>query len=139
MYVDVINRRDLSLSFTKFVVDVYITQGKIVKEDSANEKSKINMDVFILPENILSYSHCLYFTSARSNRLRLLREAAVWRTLGLICGWIMTILFVFWLSSKFLFTTFPDNYWRVGEQPVSDQAWNARTEYQRVCSGEILL
>ena len=39
----------------------------------------------------------------------------------------------------FLFTTFPDNYWRVGEQHVSDQAWNARTEYQRVCSGEILL
>ena len=55
-------------------------------------------DVTVLPEKLTSYSHCLYFTSVRSNRLCLLRKAATWRVVKLIVGWIMLYLFVYWLS-----------------------------------------
>ena len=91
-----------------FRLDVDTSQGKIVELNSVNEKSKIIMDVYILPENLSSYSHCLYLTSSRSKRLRLLREAAIWRTLRLICGWIMIVFFLLWLHWQ-LFCTFPIN------------------------------
>ena len=39
----------------------------------------------------------------------MLREAATWRTVKLIGGWIMLFLFVFWLSNFFSLYPLPDN------------------------------
>ena len=76
-------------------------QSKIVCNSGASSMNNNNaIDVTVLPENLSSYSHCLHFTSARMNRLRLLRDAAVWRAVGLFCGWLLVTLFFWWLSSK---------------------------------------
>ena len=52
-------------------------------------------DVTVYPQEISSFSNCLYFISHRSKRLKLLRDTAIWRSVGLLCGWLFTILFVF--------------------------------------------
>ena len=81
--------------------------------DSAQDKTAVSNDVYdvtILPEKISSFSHCLYFMSARRNRLSQLRDAAVWRAIQLSLGWFLITLFVFWLSSNFSpASTFPTN------------------------------
>ena len=61
------------------------------------------------PEELLSYSHCIRFTSARRNRLKHLCTIASWRAIKLMVGWIMVILFVLWLASLFSLSTFPEN------------------------------
>ena len=66
-------------------------------------------DVTVLPGELSSYSHCLKFMSARRNRLGSLRDAAIWRAIKLLSGWIMVFLFVFWLSSILTASFFPDN------------------------------
>ena len=66
-------------------------------------------DVTILPEGLTSFSHCLHLVSARSERLRCLRNTAIWRSIKMLASWVCVILFVFWLSSFFSLSTFPEN------------------------------
>ena len=87
--------------------DDIAVDSAIEMPSSSNVKSYSDVyDVTVLPEELSSYSHCLYFMSARRNRLRLLRDAAIWRAIKLLGGWIMVFLFVFWLSSIFTLTLF---------------------------------
>ena len=93
------------------IIDVNTAVINIVADAvDVDRKSCHNvLDVTILPENISSYSQCLYFTSARSTRLGLLRGAAIWRAIRLLGGWIMVFLFVFGLSFILTASSFPDN------------------------------
>ena len=77
-------------------------------KDNISDTDNVN-DVTILPENILSFSHCLRFTSKRTERLKSVRETAQWRAIKLCASWICIILFVLWLASVILFSTFPTN------------------------------
>ena len=66
-------------------------------------------DVTILPEALKSFPHCLHLVAARSERLKILRNTAIWRSIKLSAAWICVILFVFWLSSIFFSSTLPNN------------------------------
>ena len=66
-------------------------------------------DVTILPEALTSSLHCLRLVSARRARLRGLCNTAIWRAIKMLAAWICVILFVFWLSSIFSLSTFPEN------------------------------
>ena len=66
-------------------------------------------DVTILPADIKSYSQTIRLVSARRKRLKGLCNAAIWRAIKLLGGWVCIILLVFWLSSIFGLSTFPTN------------------------------
>ena len=88
-----------------YVSDVQNNVGVVNSSDGLITK----IDVTVYPQDLSSFSQCLYFTSTRSNRLKLLRDTAIWRSIGLLCGWLFTVLFVFWLSSILSLSSFPEN------------------------------
>ena len=66
-------------------------------------------DVTILPADIKSYLQTICLVSARRKRLKGLCNAATWRAIKLMGGWVCIILLVFWLSSIFGLSIFPTN------------------------------
>ena len=66
-------------------------------------------DVTILPEALKSFPYCLHLEAARSERLTISHNTAIWRSIKLSATWICVILFVLWLSSIFFSSTVPKN------------------------------
>ena len=99
-------------SNANFMQNANVVQNRIVSVENLGQnpalKTKVN-DVTVYPQELSSLSQCLYFTSTRSNRLKLLRDTAIWRSIGLLCGWLFTLLFMYWLSSYLSLTSFPEN------------------------------
>ena len=93
-----IDATDDVCSSAKVIQNVKVVQNKIIGVKNIGQnpisKTKVN-DVTVYPQELSSFSQCLCFTSNRSNRLKLLRDKAIWRSFGLLCGWLFTILFVF--------------------------------------------